>query len=177
MNKNKMPIAINTNPPTLVNPLFVKTLQSFGSFSLGSGLCNQSSCSTSSGNNNKPGDGVILYFSASVCVFRCSSSIGPSLELGLESSNGEKNGCRLPISELKLVLRDDCAEPVCENGSEGGASRYMRFPINRFGGSSISELSTIDLDPYTDDTGLPAAGGGGIGLGNSCLVDTDSELL
>lgn len=42
------------------------------------------------------------------------SSSLPALEGALESSNGEANGpyrlSRLPVSELKLDLRDDIAE-------------------------------------------------------------------
>ena len=78
---------MNARPPTLTTPLLVKMSHSLFSFSFGSGLCSQSSFSTSSGNKRRPADGSMLYFSETVCVFTLSSSL-PALEGALESSNG-----------------------------------------------------------------------------------------
>jgi len=113
MNNTNIPIVMKAKPPTFKIPLLVKMSHFSRSLSFGSGLCNQSSFSTSSGKSKSPADGMILYFSETVCVLILSSSL-PALEGALESSNGEANGpyrlSRLPASELKLVRRDDIAE-------------------------------------------------------------------
>lgn len=94
---------------------------------------------------------MMLYFWATVCVFRDQSSTLPALDVGLESSNGEKKGPRkLPRlfvpSELMLVLRDDIPDPDLEY-SVVGASWYVRCLITPFGVNSISELPLALLGP------------------------------
>ena len=136
MNNTSMPIVSSARPPTLTAPRFVKMSQSRFSFSLGSGLCSQSSFSTSSGKSNSPAEGRMLYFSDTVCVFRSSSL--PAREGALESSNGDANGpnreSRLPTdSELQLVRRDDIAE-----GDRSGDSSLNARVRDFFGGSSSS---------------------------------------
>ena len=91
MKRTKSPAVTRARPPTLTAPRLVKILHSLGSFSLGSGLCNQSSFSTSSGNKRSPADGNMLYFSDTVCVLTCSSSLPAldgALDVALESANG-----------------------------------------------------------------------------------------
>ena len=129
MNNISTPSVIKANPPTFTRPLLEKMSQSRLSFSFGSGLCSQSSFSTSSGKSSKPADGKMLYFSETVCVFTPSSSL-PAREGALESSNGDANGpyrlSRLPIeSELQLVLLDESSEGD-RIGDGDSSSRYRR---------------------------------------------------
>lgn len=135
MNRNSSPKQIKARAPTLTAPRLVKTSQSRFSFSLGSGLCSQSSFSTSSGNSSRPVPGKMLYFSETVWVLRSSSL--PAREGALESSNGEANGpyleSRLPMdSELQLVRREET--------TEGESSRKPRVRV-RVGGSRCSAES------------------------------------
>ena len=93
----------------------------------------------------------MLYFSDTVCVLTSSSL--PALEGALESSNGEAKGlCRLslllPASEAQLLLLEDIAELGREGpGLSVGESVYNRGPVDRVGGSSISEESNTE-EPY-----------------------------
>jgi len=144
---------MNTNPPTFIIPRFENTSHFSRSLSLGSGLCSQSSFSISSGNSNSPAEGIILYFSDTVCVLTLSSKL-PALEGALESSNGEANGeapCRLsllPPSELQLVLLEDIADTERDVGLSVGSSWYGRgIPREREGGSNISEDSATPGAP------------------------------
>jgi hypothetical protein len=108
MNNTSNPIVSTTSAPTLAMPLLLKISHLSRSGSFGSGLCNQSSFSTSSGNRSRPEPGRMLNFSETVCVF-ISSSL-PAREGALESSKGETKGLTLESSELQLVRRDDSAE-------------------------------------------------------------------
>ena len=118
-------------------------LHSLGSFSFGSGLCSQSSFSTSSGNNRRPADGNILYFSETVCVLTFSSSL-PALETVLESANGSMPYILLSLplpSELKLVLRDRLS-----TGDPGTDSSSRNLCVlDRVGG--ISRVSAESIGP------------------------------
>lgn len=125
MNNTSKPRVRITKAPTLTIPLLVKTSQSRWSFSLGSGLCNQSSFSTSSGNSSSPAEGMMLNFSETVWVLRSSSL--PAREGALESSKGEAKGpyreSRLPTdseSQLDLV--------VCLAGESSRKGRVLSFP-------------------------------------------------
>jgi len=113
MKSTSTPKIINTNPPVFSRPLGEQMSQFRGSFPSRSGLCNQSSFSTSSGNNSKPADGCMLYFSDTVWVLMPSSL--PSRDGGRKSSKGEPDGSnrlsRLP-SELQLDRRDNDALPA-----------------------------------------------------------------
>jgi hypothetical protein len=136
MNSTSIPALSNTRAPTFTRPLLVKISQSLFSFSFGSGLCSQSSFSTSSGNSNSPAEGRMLYFSETVWVLRSSSL--PALEGARESSKGEANGpnleSRLPAdSELQLVRRDDRAE-----GDRNGDSSLKGLFFDFLGGSRSS---------------------------------------
>lgn len=140
MKRIKSPRVTKARPPTLTNPLFVNILHSLVSFSLGSGLCNQSSFSTSSGNSKSPAEGSMLYFSDTVCVFTLSSSL-PALEGARESANGSTPYIllsRLFPSELKLVLRDGVS-----TGEPGADSSSRNLCVlDRDGGmSSVSDES------------------------------------
>lgn len=88
MKSTKSPNVTSANPPTLAKPRLVNMLHSRTSLSFGSGLCSQSSFSTSSGNSRSPAEGRILYFSETVWVFTASSSLLPAREGVLESANG-----------------------------------------------------------------------------------------
>ena len=141
MNRQSMPIESSARAPTFTAPRLVKTSQSRFSFSFGSGLCSQSSFSTSSGKSSKPADGRMLNFSDTVWVFRSSSL--PVRDGALESSNGDMNGLslesRLAIdSESQLDRCDDMAE----EGRMGDSSRNG-FSFDFFGGSSSSADSAI----------------------------------
>lgn len=107
MNNTISPMVIRPKPPMLTKPrLLNKSAQSsFPSLSFGSGLCSQSSFSTSSGNNSRPADGRMLYFSLTVCVLTPSSSL-PALEGARESSKGETKGPAYLLSLLP-ALSDD----------------------------------------------------------------------
>lgn len=114
-----IPTRINASPPTLTAPRFEhrSPQDSLSPLSFGSGLCSQSSFSTSSGNSNNPEEGVMLYFSETVCVLTPSSSL-PALDGDLESSNGDANGpARLSLlpaePELQLVLHEGASPPLC----------------------------------------------------------------
>lgn len=152
MNNISKPIASNTRPPTFTAPLFVKTSQSRCSFSFGSGLCNQSSFSTSSGNSNSPPFGTMLYFSDTVCVFKSSSL--PIREGALESSNGDAKGPYLESrlvrlaadSELQLVRLEDKADAE----RRGDSSRKARTRVF-FGGNSSSADSATPAFSYSDE--------------------------
>ena len=91
MKRINSPRVTRARPPMLAAPRLVKILHSLVSFSFGSGLCNQSSFSMSSGNKRSPAEGNMLYFSDTVCVVTCSSSL-PALDgardVVLESANG-----------------------------------------------------------------------------------------
>lgn len=123
MNRNSIPRESTARAPTFIAPLFVQMSQSRFSFSLGSGLCSQSSFSTSSGKSNRPAVGSMLNFSDTVCVFRSSSL--PAREGALEpsgSSNGDAKGPNLESrlmtdSESKLDRRDDIAVGDCMGDS------------------------------------------------------------
>ena len=133
MKRLRTPSVINTRPPTLTHPLLVNISHSLFSFSFGSGLCSQSSFSTSSGKSKSPADGNILYFSETVCVLTFSSSL-PALEGVLESSNGSCPNARLSLacpSELQLVLRE----------LKSGVSGDCKGP----GDSSSRNLCVLDL--------------------------------
>ena len=143
MNKIKRPITTKARPPTLANPLFVKILHSLDSFSFGSGLCNQSSFSTSSGNKSSPADGRILYFSDTVWVLTFSSSL-PALDGVLESAKGSIPYILLsrPFpSELKLVLLEKAStgEPGADSSSRN------RCVLDRVGG--MSRVSDESIGP------------------------------
>lgn len=136
MNNASSPNERITRDPTFTAPLLVQISQSRFSFSLGSGLCSQSSFSTSSGNSKRPAEGRMLYFSDTVCVFRSSSL--PFREGALESSKGDAKGPYLEsrlASELQLVRRDalDIAD-----GDRMGDSSLNGFARDFFGGSSSS---------------------------------------
>lgn len=81
----------------------------------------------------------MLYFSDTVWVLTCSSSL-PALEGALESSNGEAKGeCRLslfPPSELQLVLLEDIPDAVRDGLSISVYGFGVRPDLE--GGSSIS---------------------------------------
>ena len=143
MNKTRSPAVKIAKLPTLIAPLFVKMLHSLGSFSFGSGLCNQSSFSTSSGNNKRPADGNILYFSETVCVLTCSSSL-PARDGALESAKGSPPYILLsrPLpSELKLVLLDSVS-----TGDPGTDSSSLNLCIlDRVGG--INRVSAESIGP------------------------------
>lgn len=141
MNKKRSPIDNTARAPTLIIPRLLKISHSRFESSLGSGLCSQSSFSTSSGNNSNPADGSMLNFSDTVCVFRSSSL--PALDGALESSKGEAKGpireSRLPAdSESQLERRDDIAEGDRIGDS---SSRNLRELFDFFGGSSSSAES------------------------------------
>lgn len=140
MKRTNKPQHTRARPPTFIKPLFVKTLHSLGSFSFGSGLCSQSSFSTSSGKRSNPSDGRMLYFSETVCVLTPSSSL-PALDGVLESANGSIPYILLsrPLpSELKLVLRDKLS-----TGDPGTDSSSRNLCVlDRVGGiSSVSAES------------------------------------
>lgn len=139
-------------PPTLANPRFVKTLHSLDSFSFGSGLCNQSSFSTSSGNRRRPADGRMLYFSDTVWVLTFSSSL-PALDGVLESAKGSNPYILLsrPFpSELKLVLLE---KPSTGDPGTDSSSRN-RCVLDRVGGMSKVSDESIGPPLYTLFRGL-----------------------
>ena len=158
MKSSRSPILMKANPPTLTIPLFVKMSHSRFSASFGSGLCNQSSFSTSSGKSNSPADGRILYFSDTVWVLTLSSSL-PALDGALESSNGfpPYRLSLLPASELQLVRRDGNAD--ASGDLAGESSSRNRCVRDRDGGRSNSADSA---DPVVynpcDDPWLRSAG-------------------
>ncbi len=137
INSIKIPKLINAKPPTFTNPLLVKMSHSRLSISFGSGLCSQSSFSTSSGKRSRPADGRILYFSETVWVLTLSSSL-PALEGALESSKGlpPYRLSRPPPSELQLVRRDGKAEGSGDLAGE--SSSLNRCVLERDGGRSNS---------------------------------------
>jgi len=108
MNNTSSPTVSTKIAPMLAMPLLLKMLHFSRSGSFGSGLCNQSSFSTSSGNRSRPEPGMMLNFSETVCVFRSSSL--PARDGALESSKGETKGLILESSELQLPRRDDIAD-------------------------------------------------------------------
>ncbi len=141
MNKTNSPVHTRARPPTLANPLLVKMLHSLDSFSFGSGLCSQSSFSTSSGNRSRPADGSMLYFSETVCVFTLSSSL-PALDGVRESAKGSPPYILLsrPFpSELKLVLRD-----MLSTGDPGTDSSSLNLCVlDRVGGMRSVSAESI----------------------------------
>ena len=141
MKRTRIPKVTRPRPPILAAPRLVKILHSLSSFSFGSGLCNQSSFSISSGNNRSPADGNILYFSDSVCVLTCSSSLPDrdgARDVALESAKGSLPKA-LP-SELKLVLRD---RPSTGDPGTDSSSRNLCV-LERVGGmSKVSAESNV----------------------------------
>lgn len=119
----------------------------------------------SSGNNNNPADGRMLYFSETVCVFRLSSSL-PARDGDLESSKGETNGpillSLLPPSELQLVLREENPDGA---GDLAGESSSLNLCVrDRFGGKSNSADSATPGELYILlDGGTPIRSGGAVG--------------
>lgn len=141
MNNTNSPQVTSARPPTFANPRFVKMLHSLGSFSFGSGLCSQSSFSTSSGNSSNPADGNMLYFSDTVWVLTLSSSL-PALEGVLESAKGSIPYILLsrPLpSELKLVLLDKLStgDPGLDSSSRNLCVRDRVGGINRVSEESM----------------------------------------
>lgn len=140
MNNTSNPTVRITKAPTFTIPLFVKTSQSRLSFSFGSGLCSQSSFSTSSGNRRSPADGVMLNFSDTVCVLRSSSL--PARDGALESSKGDANG---PYRESRLPTESVSQLDLRDKGEAGDSSRKGRV-LDFFGGRrSSAEAATLSL--------------------------------
>ena len=146
MNRIKTPIVINISPPTLTRPRLLNNSEQFIlSLSLGSGVCSQSSFSTSSGNNSRPAEGKILYFSLTVCVFTPSSSL-PALDGARESSNGfmPKPPIRLSLlasepddHDVRLLLN-----PLAIGEATGlSSSRNLLLGLLLRGGNSSSAES------------------------------------
>lgn len=162
MKRTKSPQHTRTKPPTLAKPLLVKMLHSLCSFSFGSGLCSQSSFSTSSGNSSRPADGSMLYFSETVCVFTPSSSL-PALEGVLESANGSIPYILLsrPLpSELKLVLREKAS--IGDPGTDS-SSRNLCV-LDRVGGMWRVSVESIGPPLYSlFRPGLSRTVGGAVG--------------
>lgn len=112
MNKSSTPIVIQASPPRFTHPLLLNTSEHcILSRSFGSGVCIQSSFSISSGNSNSPAEGIILYFSLTVCELiaggarEASSSIAPSSELRRDEF--EDHDACLPPSSATGVERTD----------------------------------------------------------------------
>ena len=137
------PSVISVRLPTLTKPRLVKMSQSLLFLSFGSGLCNQSSFSTSSGNSNKPAEGRMLYFSETVCVLTSSSL--PAREGALESSKGfvpaESLLSRLLAPELQLLLLDDIPDGGIGLDGDCDSSSLNLCAIDLAGGSSNSAES------------------------------------
>ncbi len=147
MKRISRPKVNKPNPPTLTRPRFVKMLHSLVSFSLGSGLCSQSSFSTSSGNKRRPAEGKMLYFSDTVCVLTLSSSL-PDREGALESAKGSMPYILLSrplLSELKLVRREGVSVGV--PGAD--SSSRNRWVLDLDGGMSNVSEEPIPSPPYS----------------------------
>ena len=183
MNNTNRPKTTKARPPTLAKPLFVNILHSRVSFSFGSGLCSQSSFSTSSGNRRSPADGSMLYFSDTVWVLTLSSSL-PALDGVLESAKGSPPYILLsrPFpSELKLVLLD-----VLSTGEPGtDSSSLNRWVRDREGGMSNVSAESIGPPLYSLlNTALPLSDGefGGLCWGTKerndlCRPGANGRLL
>lgn len=140
MNNTSRPRVRITSAPKFTIPLFVKTSQSRLSLSFGSGLCSQSSFSTSSGNKSSPADGVMLNFSETVCVLRSSSL--PARDGALESSKGEANG---PYLESRLPTESVSQLDLRDKAEAGDSSRKGRV-LDFLGGKRCSaEAATVSI--------------------------------
>lgn len=142
---------MNSKPPTFTSPLLLNRSEQFiFSLSFGSGVCSQSSFSTSSGNSSRPAEGRMLYFSLTVCVFTPSSSL-PALDGARESSNGDAKGpYRLSLlpsdpddHDVLLLLK-----PLTDAGDRNGlsSSRNLLLLLFRGGSNSSAESAGVWLE-------------------------------
>lgn len=144
INRASSPRQRKISPARLANGRRWKMSHLLLSISFISGLCSQSSFSTSSGNKSKAELGRILYFSDTVWVLTFSSSV-PVRDGDLESSNGDAKGPSARLSwliedsSLQLVLREGNSEASGE-GLGDSSSRNLRMR-ERFGGNNKSEDS------------------------------------
>lgn len=87
----------------------------------------------------------MLYFSETVCVLTCSSSL-PVRDGALESSNGEANGpgrsSLPPWSDVQLVLLEDIVDGAGD--LDGESSSRNRCALDLDGGRSSSADSATE---------------------------------
>ena len=146
INNTRSPRVMNASPPTLTRPLLLnRSDHCILSRSFGSGVCNQSSFSTSSGNSSKPAEGIMLNFSLTVCVLTPSSSL-PALDGARESSvNGFATNGPFLLSLLPSEPDDHDVLRLWVGERRLSSSRNLRVLLFRGGSNSSVDSAGVAL--------------------------------